>query len=288
MTTPVHVWHVPDRDLARYAAGAIDPVSATSTESHLVRCSECQARLGREVRTNINDTVSDATWAAITDVIDRPTATRRRLLGRLEQRHPLSTVTLGSPALRWSGALALALVMLVPVLLNEVGLSGAGMTLFFVLAPLVPLAGIAASYSVAVEPVGELAFATPARTMRLLLWRGLTVLAVSLPLGALAAIPLAAPPGFVLGWILPALALCAITLAAATWRDPVPVAVGLAVAWAAAVVLMTVGDGRSAAAITRDLVAWAPTLQAVSLAVLAAGAAVTFTRRDAFEQGRLS
>jgi hypothetical protein len=231
---------------------------------------------------------ADPTWHAIADAIDRPTATRHRMLGRLERRHPLSAVTFGSPALRRSGALALGVVLLVPLLLNGVGLSGAALTLFLVLAPLLPLAGVAASYSAAIEPVGELALATPARSARLLLWRGCTVLAVSVPVGVLAAVPFSSSALLVLGWILPALALCAITIAATTWRDPVPVAALLAGAWAIAVVALTTGGGRSAAAISTDVATWAPAVQLVSVIAIAVGVAVAASRREAFEQARCS
>ncbi len=292
MTSPTSTWHVPDRDLERYVAGTIDAVSATSVESHVVTCNVCQQRLGQQLHAEgpdtANTTAADATWRAIADAIDQPTATRHRMLGRLARRHPMATVTFGTPALRWAGALALGLVLLAPLLLNGIGLTGAGLTLLFVLAPLVPLAGIAASYSLTVEPVGELAFATPARTSRLLLWRGLCVLSISIPVGVLAAIPFSAPAGLLVGWILPALALCAITIAAATWRDPVPVAAGLALVWAVAVVLLTVGAGRSAASITDELASWAPTLQVLSLAAISAGVAVAASRRQAFEQVRFS
>jgi hypothetical protein len=288
MTSPAPTWHVPDRDLHRYVASTLDPVSATSLESHVVGCAACRQRLGQQVRTDTADQIDDPTWNAIADAIDRTSATRHRMLGRLERRHPLSAVTFGSPALRWSGALALTVVLLVPLVLDRLGLSGAGLTLMLLLAPLLPLAGIAASYSATVEPVGELALATPARTGRLLLWRGFAVLAVSLPIGVLAAIPFSSSPGLVLGWVLPSLALCAITIAATTWRDPVPVAVGLAATWVAAVLVLTVGDGRSTASITNGIAVRAPMMQVVSLAVIAVGVAIAASRRAAFEQARFS
>ena len=288
MTRSTDAWHVPDRDVDRYVAGTVDPISATSIESHVVACSVCQRRVGEHVHPVARDAEPDATWLAIADAIDRPTATRIRLLGPLERRHPMSAVAFGSPALRWSGALALAVVLLVPLVLHGAGLAGPALTLFFVLAPLLPLAGIAACYSTAIEPVGELAFATPARTVRLLAWRGSAVLAISLPVGVLAAVPFAVPAGLLLGWVLPALALCALTLAAATWRDPVPVAVGLAGTWAALVLVVTAAGERSAAAITNDLAAWAPAIQIVSLVAIAAGVAVAISRRDTFEHARFS
>jgi anti-sigma factor RsiW len=285
MTSPAPTWHVPDRELDRYVAGTIAPVSAASIESHVITCAACRTRVAEQART---DTLVDTTWAAIADAIDRPSSNRLRMLGRLERGRPMMVVTFGSPALRWSGALALGVVVLLPLALNGLGLTGAALTLFLVLAPLLPLAGIAASYSAAIDPAGELAMATPARTIRLLLWRGLTVLAVSVPLVVLAAIPFSAPAGLTLVWILPALALCAITIAAATWRDPVPVAIGLAASWAVTALLLTIGGGRSAAAVTNAITSRSSTIQIVSLVAIVVGVAVAALRREAFEQAGLS
>jgi hypothetical protein len=107
-------------------------------------------------------------------------------------------------------------------------------------------------------------------------------------IGVLAAIPFSSSPGLGLGWVLPSLGLGAITIAATTWRDPVPVAVGLAATWVAAVLVLTVGDGRSTASITNGIAVRAPMMQVVSLAVIAVGVAIAASRRAAFEQARFS
>ena len=61
------------------------------------------------------------------------------------------------------------------------------------------------------------------------------LLAALLPIGLLASALLPVRATLVLGWFLPALAACAIVLAVGTRHDPMWVAGGLAVAWAAAV-----------------------------------------------------
>src|SRR4029450_5981448 len=116
-----------------------------------------------------------------------------------------------------------------PPVASVVGLAtGASLTLqhaaspvwLLAVAPLLPLAGVAAAYGPGVDPTFELALTAPMRGLRLLLIRAAAVLATTTLLAAGASVAL---PGFGLravGWLLPSLALTLASLAPATFVEP--------------------------------------------------------------------
>ncbi|MCF4138345.1 hypothetical protein L1856_18945 [Streptomyces sp. Tue 6430] len=88
--------------------------------------------------------------------------------------------------------------------------------LLLALAPVVPVLGVALSYGPHADPVHEIAAASPAGGLRLLLTRTAAVLLVSLPLLTLAGLllPGSGAPGAA-AWLLPGLALTLASLALA-------------------------------------------------------------------------
>ena len=92
--------------------------------------------------------------------------------------------------------------------------TGGTYRVFLVVAPLLPVAGVAFAYGRLVDPVHDLTMASPIDSFRLLLLRTVTVLAVSIPVGLVAwpMVPAPSSLGFS-AWLLPALALTLVTLA---------------------------------------------------------------------------
>ena len=120
---------------------------------------------------------------------------------------------------------------------------------FLVLAPLLPLAGVAAAFAPGVEPAGEIAGATPLFGFGLVLRRAELVLVTSFAVLLVGALALPGLEPRDAGWVLPALALSLTTIALAGRAPVLPVAATLASAWLVGLsVLMYLDDASSALA----------------------------------------
>ncbi|MFF4588598.1 zf-HC2 domain-containing protein [Streptomyces sp. NPDC001388] len=116
----------------------------------------------------------------------------------------------------WAAGPAVRGAWLPAVLLVALGALGlaygadveAARPLLLVLAPVVPVAGVALSYGPYADPLHEIAAATPSGGLRLVLTRTAAVLGVSLPLLTLTGLllPASGAPGAA-AWLLPGLAL---------------------------------------------------------------------------------
>jgi len=156
------------------------------------------------------------------------------VLTRLGVSEPDALLVAVAPSLRASWLYGLA------VTLGFVALSAAyggsrGLALFLLVAPLVPVAGVAFAYGPDVDPSYEVGVAVPYSAARLLLLRTAAVLATCLPLVLLAALLVPALSWTAVSWLLPALSFTAVTLAASTWTRPAVAGVGVGIAWACAV-----------------------------------------------------
>jgi hypothetical protein len=103
-------------------------------------------------------------------------------------------------------------------------------SLALLLAPIAPVAGVAAAWARGLDPAHELVAATPRAGLYLVLRRTLAVLVVVIPLMAVAT--WTSP----LRWLLPCLAFTVATLALGGFVGVSRAAVGLITAWAALVV----------------------------------------------------
>jgi hypothetical protein len=128
--------------------------------------------------------------------------------------------------LSWLGAVALALAF--AVLAAHEGHQG--LVVFLTIAPLIPVAGVAAAFGPGVDPTCEIGVAAPFRSFGLLLLRSTAVLASSLVLIGLAALALPRLDWTAAAWLLPAFALTSVTLAVSTVVEPVRSAVGVTMA----------------------------------------------------------
>lgn len=234
--------HVESDILATYVASALPPAAAWSVEAHVTACQTCRDRLGdltgpemAEVERALAVAWSETVWQ-----LDRPRRSTERILERIGVSDHVARLLAATPSLTGSWLLAVTLVLLFAVAASWAG-SGPGngpsaaSLLFLLVAPLVPLAGVAAAFGPVVDPTYELSVAAPLSTGRLLFIRAVPVLTVSLALAAVTSLLLPTLGWAMVAWILPALALSAVAMALSTTLEPVLASSGVAAVWIATV-----------------------------------------------------
>jgi hypothetical protein len=233
-TDKSHMSHVPMELLDRYAAGesgAGAPDVWWAVESHLESCAGCRHRLREAVTRS-----SPATTLLLEQV-------RAGLVAEVA-RSPRMQAGRGRLPGRWAmwvtPTLLPRLAMTVLVVLAAVGLDLADETgaarypsLMLLLAPVVPLVAVAAAWSRGLDPAYELVVASPRAGLDLVLRRTVAVLAVVIPILAVAGWLVGASPG---RWLLPCLAFTAGALALGEAIGLHRAASGLALGWAVVVV----------------------------------------------------
>ncbi|KOV83264.1 hypothetical protein [Nocardia sp. NRRL S-836] len=253
--------HPGERLLRRYARGD-DDIAADqlwAVESHLETCAPCRGRLAP-------DPLTDTVWAGLAPLLDHtpqmpPARTWRRRL----------TAWVSPAAGPWLAMVVL--VTTVAVALDRLSSAApGGVSLVLLVAPVLPVLGVAASWGRALDPAHELIAATPRAGLPLVFRRTAAVLAVVVP-GLLAA---GSATGAALAqWLLPCLAFTAGTLALGGLVGVTRAAVTLVALWAAVIVAPTV-------ALSRTPVVLDPAATPVWAALLALGLLVTTLRRTAF------
>jgi hypothetical protein len=129
------------------------------------------------------------------------------------------------------GVIAVLLFSVVAASFGQYG----GISLFVLLAPLVPVAGVAAAYGPSVDPSYEAVLAAPYAMVRLVLLRTASVLVTSVPLVVVAGLLLPTSPVVAAVWLLPAAGFIVLVLSASIWVDPAHAAAAVAVGWVVAV-----------------------------------------------------
>ncbi|MFJ3216065.1 zf-HC2 domain-containing protein [Kitasatospora sp. NPDC086801] len=268
--------HASKRLIDDYARG--DTAMAADTvwalESHLETCAPCRSLLAASVATEAPGITAlvETVRAGLEPELDASVGAPRR-------RHRPTWVSAWlTPAM--SPWLAMtAVVTLMALLLDAVAPSEVfgGSSLVALIAPVLPLCGVAASWSRGLDPAYELTASTARAGLALLLRRTTAVLVVVVP-GLLAG-------GWLTGnttvaqWLLPSLAFTSTALALGSVVGVTRAAAGLVVAWGAAVVVPTYITGRIPSvlqlALHRDqLPVWG--------LLLALGIAAVIARRDAY------
>lgn len=221
-------WHIEQRLLADYAQGRTDVATASSVEQHVVGCGTC--------RSGLNDLVDDHllvdVWDRILDAAQTPRpAPGERLLRRVGLTPGDALLLWAAPAFRapW---LAATLVTLAFATLAAVSSESRGLLLFVLVAPLLPLAGVALAYGPDADPAYEATGATPYSALRLILLRSLAVLATTVPVTLLAGALLPGHPAIAVAWLAPAIAAVALTLCLSTWLGVTRAAVIVGLGWA--------------------------------------------------------
>lgn len=267
-------WHADAGDIARYATGAIDDTRADSIEAHLVTCARCRAQLaGAAVASHDR---LDQAWAGIVDVLDAPRpGVVERVLHRIGVRADTARLLAATPSLRGSWLVAVSVALAFAAIAAQSG-TDRGLAVFLMVAPLIPVAGVAAAFGSALDPTWEVTTAAPGAGFRLLLLRAAAVFATTAVLAAAAALALPGLSWTAAAWILPALALTLTTLALSTVTSSERAAIGVSLTW----VLVVMG----AALESRDLLsAFGPSGQLVLATVAVVAAVLVAQRRDAFE-----
>ena len=284
MSEPATTWHAGPDLLDRYARGDIDQARAASLEAHVLECARCRRALAPTVGP---DRLEDS-WHGLVAAVDAPRpGLLERLLLRVGVGDHTARLLAATPTLRLSWLAGVALALGFAVAAAHSGRGERGLLLFLILAPLLPVAGVAAAFTRSLDPTYDLALAAPLPAFRLLLVRSAAVLATTLAVAAVAALAL---PGFewiTAGWLVPAVALSLTSLAVATFVPPVGAAAAVAAAWVTGVVGSEVlGEGGLRAALRPGPISSAAFSVSGQLALVAVGVLallVVRRRHDRFE-----
>ncbi|MEQ4304437.1 zf-HC2 domain-containing protein [Plantactinospora sp. B6F1] len=219
-------FHVTEAALRAYAEDRLADADAWSVEAHLDRCEICRARLPLDEP--IGRLVAEVGTALAARL---PSQGRTRPGTRWRQ----VAVLLGAgPAARvgWLGSVVVTLALAVAM---EIGPPPARPWILLLLAPLLPVLGVAVSYGRHADPLHELVAASPYAGLRIILWRTLSVLAVTVPVALLGgAVSRIGTPVL---WLLPCLGLTALTLGLGSLIEPTRAGLTVATGWAVLVLL---------------------------------------------------
>lgn len=279
-------WHTDPSMLAGYHEGTLGPARAASVEAHLAGCASCRSGLA----TWADPSRLAGNWAAIEERIDEPRPpVLERLLVRIGVGERHARLVSMTPFLRAPTVVGVAVLLAIVVL---TALSGGPSRdgwfyLFLVVAPLLPLAGVAAAFGGLDDPLDELTRAAPTPAFELLLARALAVVAATTALSVVAAIPLPYSGWAAAAWLLPALGLSAASLALSTWVPAHWAATGLAGAWVT-VAAVSWRVNRFDPDVVGRFAALRPVGQLLFAAMAVAGALVLVLRREALEYRRVA
>lgn len=224
-------WHADEELLARYLRGDAGPALGSSVEAHLIRCATCRTRVAAKV----DQVPLRAVWDRLEESVQAPRVGYfHALLRRFGVADHDALLLAAAPALRagWLAGTALALAFTAAAV---AGGGTRGAFLFLIVAPLAPVAGVAASYGPDIDGAYEPTVAAPYSSARLLLLRSVAILLTSIPIAAIGGLLLPGPNWTFVTWLLPAATAVAVTLAGSTWTTPSRAAAVVAVAWLAVV-----------------------------------------------------
>lgn len=269
------VEHASMRIIDTYARGdtdiAVDEVWAL--EAHLETCRVCRDRLSAAVATRAPAVAAliDTVWSDLGPQSAAATTMRRRCWS------PRRARWLTPAMVPW---LAMVVSVTLLALLLDLAGTGAGfgsgeVSLMLLLAPVLPVLGVAASWSRGLDPAYELTASAPRAGLYLVLRRTVSVLAVVVPALFLGGHVAGVSGTTAVQWLLPCLAFTSTTLALGGVIGVTRAAVALVAVWVAVVVAPTLAASRTTFALqTGGLPVWA--------LILALGTGVVLTRKDAY------
>ena len=219
-------WHLDPEAISRYARGAAPPELAASAEAHLMKCAPCRGAIAPHVQARR----AEAIWHEVADRIDAPRRSRpERLLVRLGAGEATARLVAATPTLRGPWLLAVAGVLALAAWAAQA--DQRFLLMFLVAAPLGPLAGVAVAFAGGLDPTREIGLAAPYSGLRLLLVRTAAVLAVTVPIVALAGLALPGSNWLAAAWLLPTAGLTCAALALTARVTPVAAVGAVAAAW---------------------------------------------------------
>ncbi len=275
-------WHPPVDTLTAYVSGAVPVSQVWSIEAHVTGCDGCRQTVG----TLFDDPDRLAVaWGAVVDRVDTPKPrVFERFLVLVGVPEYLARLLGATPSLTVPWLLAVVAVLGFGLSMAWASAGGtpmeaqAGLLVFLVLAPLVPLAGVAVVFGPVVDPAHEIAVASPFHGFRLLLVRTVAVVTASFVVALPLALLLPDAGWMAVAWILPGLALASVALAASTFVEPLAAVAASSVVWLVGVAAVEAGP--------RALVAFSWTGQLVFVVMLVIAVAVLLVRRESFEVGK--
>lgn len=265
--------HADEALLLRYRDDGCDLATAASIEAHLPTCETCRARLARLAP----EPALDAVWGRVMAEIGTPAPSPVvRLLRRMGLSEADTALLRAARSLDGSWTIATLAVVAFAALAAIDG-GSPGRALYLLVAPLLPVVGVVVAFSSS-DSLAELVTATPYSKARLALLRTAAVCAASVPL--VIAFGAAVPPigWLAVGWLMPALALTTLTLAAMTWVRPAVAGSAAGALWLLIVAAAFRADDVGAA------VAGGPALAYALVSALAA-ACLTVRLKSAHEPG---
>ncbi|GGZ73840.1 membrane protein [Streptomyces bluensis] len=276
-----------------YARGDTDMATdeVWALEAHLEGCRVCRDRLSAAVMAQATAAAAQASGVAVrgpddtgwgpdvTALVDTvwsglepqlaaivPTPRRRRWTARLSR-------WLTPTVVPWLAMVASVTLLALLLDLVDTGYPGSGeVSLVLLLAPVLPVLGVAASWSRGLDPAYELTASAPRAGLYLVLRRTASVLVV--------VVPVLSVSGWATGvtaaqWLLPCLAFTSATLALGGVVGVHRAAVALVTVWAGVIVAPTLATSRTTFALQTDgLPAWG--------LILALGIGVVIARRGAY------
>jgi hypothetical protein len=214
-------WHLNPEEIRRYAQGTVPLGVAASLEAHVMKCAVCRGVISPHVDARRVDSI----WLEVVDRVDAPRRSwPERMLVRLGVAEATMRLVAATPTLRGPWLLAVAGVIALAAWAAQV--DERFLRMFLVVAPLAPLAGVAVAFAGGLDPTREIGLAAPYSGLRLLLIRTVTVLAVTVPIVAVAGLALPGSHWLAVAWLLPTAGLSCVALAVTARMTPV-VAVGV-------------------------------------------------------------
>lgn len=222
-------FHLEPMVLELYVDGRLSFEEVASVEAHLLSCGACRDALTpAAARARL-----DAIWSEVVEETLSPPPTRiERLLTMCGLRESTARLLAVTPSLRLAWFTAVAIVLAFAVIAADSG--PRGMLWFLIVAPLLPVAGVAMAYGPIADPAHELTIAAPYDRVRLALIRSSAVVASCIAVTGIASLLLPYHT-WAVAWLLPALALSAASLAIGTRIDPLVAAAVITVGWIATV-----------------------------------------------------
>lgn len=264
----------PDADLAgRYVSGTVTVAEALVVEQAMARSPAWRGLVGAQV----DQGRLDANLALVNVDLDAPRrAPAERVMVRLGLPEQVARLMSATPVLRRSWYLASALVLFFALVAAGNERDAPTVAYFLALAPVVPVLGVGVAYGPGLDPAYDMTVATPVSGLRLLLLRSTAVLATSAVAGGIVSLLLVADHGFrVIAWLLPAVALTALSLLLAT---VLPTRVAASVTGGAWLLLVALVARNS-----EELRLFDPGAQVVYLVIAAVALGGVVLRRSTFE-----
>jgi hypothetical protein len=225
-------WHADESLLATYVEGRLDAVVGASLERHLDHCHECRAA----IRPLTDLPGLDRAWDGIRTGIESPRSPWLVRQGRRLGLPESTSVLLAATVSLRTAWISSALVVLAFAAATAALASGGTLWPYLLIAPLIPVLGVAAAYGPSEDHFETLAVTTPYGRTRLILVRALAVVATCVPVACLLGLALPGPMWVAVAWLGPALSMLPLLLALSSFVGPRIGSAVIAMVWMGVVI----------------------------------------------------